>query len=105
MLPGPLSGHIPTPEAIEHGRDQMADDYQTYVIDDAELARVQGTFQNLWNDPKGDPTTVYIGCPHNTYQETVYWSKKFTKALKKARQDKFAIPVVRASSMVVRNHR
>ena len=92
-----------TPEARESGRDLLVDDYQTYVIDDAELARVQGTFQNLWNDPNGDPTTVYIGCPHNTYEETVYYSKKFTKAMKKKGQKKFAIPVVMANSMAVRN--
>jgi hypothetical protein len=90
-----------TPEAIEHGRDQLAGEYQTYVIDDAELSRVQDGFQNLWKDPKGDPTAVYIGCPHNTYEEMVTWSKRFLKTLKKAKQDKFAIPVVMASSRVV----
>ena len=90
-----------TPEAIEHGRDQLADEYQTYVIDDAEYKRVLDGFQNLWNDPKGDPTAVYIGCPHNTYEETVTWSKRFLKALEKAKQDKFAIPVVMASPRVV----
>jgi hypothetical protein len=92
-----------TPEAIENGRAQLAEGYQTYVIDDAELARVQDTFQNLWLDPDGDPTTVYIGCPHNTYQEMVYWSEKFIEALKAAKQDKFAIPVVLAAPVVVRN--
>jgi predicted aconitase len=92
-----------TPEAIEQGRDLLVDDHQTYVIDDAELARVRDGFQNLWKDPKGDPTAVYIGCPHNTYQEMVTWSERFTKALKKARQDKFAIPVVMASAVVVRD--
>ena len=92
-----------TPEAIEHGRDQMADDYQTYVIDDAEYKRVLDSFQNLWKDPKGDPTAVYIGCPHNTYQEIEYFSEKFTKALKAASQEKFAIPVVMAQPVVVRD--
>ena len=92
-----------TPEAIEHGDGQMADDYQTYVIDDAEYKRVVDTFQNLWIDPKGDPTAVYIGCPHNTYQEMESFSEKFTKALKAAGQEKFAIPVVMAQAVVVRD--
>jgi predicted aconitase len=92
-----------TPEAIEQGRDLLVDGYQTYVIDDAELARVRDGFQNLWKDPKGDPTTVYIGCPHNTYQEMVYWSEKLTKALKRSEKNKFAIPVVMASAVVVRD--
>ncbi len=81
-----------TPEAKEQGRKLLADDYQTYVIDDAELARVMGTFKNLWKDPDGDPTSVYIGCPHNTYDEILYWSKKFDKAIKESGQEKVAIP-------------
>ena len=92
-----------TPEAQEQGRELLADDYQTYVIDDAELARVMGTFENLWKDPDGDPTTVYIGCPHNTYDEILYWSKKIDKAIKESGQEKAAIPVIMACPIVVRN--
>jgi predicted aconitase len=92
-----------TPEAIDQGRDLLADDYQTYVIDDAEYKRVRDTFQNRWLDPKGDPTAVYIGCPHNTYDEMVTWSKNFTGAIRDAGQEKFAIPVVMASSPVVKD--
>jgi predicted aconitase len=92
-----------TPEAREHGRDQLADDYQTYVIDDAEYARVVSTFQNRWKDPDGDPTTVFIGCPHNTYEEILYWSQKIDKAIKASDQDQVKVPVVFACSPVVRN--
>jgi hypothetical protein len=92
-----------TPEAIEQGRRLLVKNYQTYVIDDAEYKRVRDGFQNLWKDPKGDPTTVYIGCPHNTYEETVYWAKKIDHALKEKGQKKLAIPVVMACSFVVRN--
>jgi predicted aconitase len=84
-----------TPEAREHGRDQLADDYQTYVIDDAEYARVVSTFQN--------PTTVFIGCPHNTYEEILYWSQKIDKAIKASDQDQVKVPVVFACSIIVRN--
>jgi hypothetical protein len=92
-----------TPEAQEQGRKLLTDDYQTYVIDDAELARVMGDFKNRWKDPDGDPTSVYIGCPHNTYAEIVYWSEKFVKAIKESGQEKVAIQVVMACSIVVRN--
>jgi len=92
-----------TPEAIDQGRDLLRDDYQTYVIDDDEYKRVRDNFQNLWLDPNGDPTTVYIGCPHNTYDEMVDWSRRFLEGLKDAGQDKFAIPVVMASSPVVKD--
>jgi predicted aconitase len=40
-----------TPEARANGRGQLADDYQTYVIDDAEYARVIASFTNRWKDP------------------------------------------------------
>jgi hypothetical protein len=92
-----------TPEAREHGRDQLADGYQTYVIDDAEYARVLSTFANRWMEPDGDPTAVYIGCPHNTYDEILYWSQKIDKATKESGQEKTAIPVIMACSIVVRN--
>jgi predicted aconitase len=92
-----------TPEAIEQGRDLLIEDYKTYVIDDAEYKRVRDTFGNRWKDPNGDPTAVYIGCPHNTYQEMVYWSEKLCKAVKDAGQEKFAIPVVMAQPPVVRD--
>jgi predicted aconitase len=93
-----------TPEAIEQGRDLLTEEHQTYVIDDAELARIRDSYPNLWNDPDGDPTRVYIGCPHNTYDEVVYWGHKIHRALKKARQEKLAIPVVMAQSVEVRDH-
>ena len=92
-----------TPEAIAHGRDQLADGYQTYIIDDAEYARVLSSFNNRWKEPDADPTSVYIGCPHNTYDEILYWSKKIDQAIKESGQEKVAIPVVMASAVVVRN--
>jgi len=92
-----------TPEAQEQGRKLLADDYQTYVIDDAEYKRVRDGFQNLWKDPKGVPTSIYIGCPHNTYDEILYWAKKIDSALKAKGQKKVAIPVVMACAIVVRN--
>ena len=92
-----------TPEAIDQGRDLLTEDHQTYVIDDAELARIRESFPNLWKDPNGDPNGVYIGCPHNTYNEMVYWCQKFHAALKDTEQAKLALPVVLASSPAVKD--
>jgi predicted aconitase len=92
-----------TPEAIEQGRDLLVDDPQTYLIDDAELARVRESFANLWKDPNGDPNGVYLGCPHNTYDEMVSWAKRFDQALREKGQEKFAIPVIMASAPVVKD--
>jgi predicted aconitase len=93
-----------TPEAIDQGRGLLVDDHQTYVIDDAEFSRIRDGFPNLWKDPKGDPNGVYIGCPHNTYDEMVYWCQKLDKALKDTGQEKLAIPVILASAVTVKEH-
>jgi len=92
-----------TPEAQEQSRKLLVQDYQTYVIDDAEMARVLADFKNRWKDPNGAPTAVYIGCPHNTYDEILYWVKKIVSALKAKGQKKVAIPVILACPLVVRN--
>ena len=81
-----------TPEPKEKGRDMLAEGYQTYVFDDKEQQAILDTFENLWDDPNGDPTAVFIGCPHCNYEETVRWAKMFVEALDAAGQEKLAIP-------------
>jgi hypothetical protein len=93
-----------TPEAVKQGRDLLAEGYQTYVIDDAELARVRGGYKNLWDDKNGKPTRVHIGCPHATFEEIRQWGVRITKALKEAKQEKVAIPVNIGCSRFVEEH-
>ncbi|QQO56772.1 MAG: DUF521 domain-containing protein [Thiohalocapsa sp. PB-PSB1] len=81
-----------TPEPKEKGRAMLAEGFQTYVFDDAEQQAILETFENLWDDPNGDPTAVFIGCPHCNYEETVRWARMFVDALDAAGQDKLAIP-------------
>jgi len=92
-----------TPEAIEQGRDLLAEGYQTYVIDDAELERVYATYPNPWPENVTNPTAAYIGCPHNTYQELVNWGEAIHKAMKDAGKDQVAVPTAFMSSFVVRD--
>jgi len=91
-----------TPDAKDKGKKLLVKGYKTYVIDDAEQARVRGTFKNLWPDKNADPTACFIGCPHNTYYEVVKWGKMVTEALKKAGKKKAAIPVYMFMANVVR---
>jgi predicted aconitase len=81
-----------TPEPKEKGRDMLAENFQTYVFDDKEQQAILDTFENLWDDPDGDPTAVFIGCPHCNYEETIRWAKMFVDALDAAGQEKLAIP-------------
>ncbi len=91
-----------TPEPKEKGRKLLEKGYKTYVYDDAEQQRVIDTFQNLWPEKDGDPTAVFIGCPHNTYHELVRWGRQVTEALDKAGKEEAAIPVYMFCANTVR---
>ena len=93
-----------TPDAKDKGRKLLVEDYQTYVIDDAEQERVRSTFGNLWSKEDAKPTHCFIGCPHNTYHELHAWGKKVTEALEKRDQKKLAVPMYLFCSFAVRNH-
>ena len=93
-----------TPDAKQKGRKLMKESYQTYVYDDAEQARVLGTFPvEIKGRPK-DPTVAFIGCPHNSYEEIVDWGTKVTEAVKKRGLKTPAIPTKLFCSNVVRDH-
>ena len=81
-----------TPEPKEKGRDMLVEGYQTYVFDDKEQQAILDTFENLWDDPDGAPTAVFIGCPHCNFEETMRWAKMFVDGLDKAGKEKLAIP-------------
>ncbi len=81
-----------TPDALDKRRDLLAKGYQTYVIDDAEIERVRSTYPNLWPKNVTKPSRVYIGCPHNTYQELLNWSTAITDGLKKKGLKEVALP-------------
>jgi predicted aconitase len=77
--------------------------YQTYVIDDAEQARVLGNFPTEAEDRPEKPTVCFIGCPHNTYHEILTWGKNVTEAVEKRGLEKSAIPTLLFCANVVRD--
>ena len=93
-----------TPDAKEKGRDLLVKGYQTYVLDDAEQARVLGTFPVEWDGRPENPTACFIGCPHNTYHEILWWGQKVTEAVENRGLKTAAIPTLLFCSHVVRNH-
>jgi predicted aconitase len=93
-----------TPDAKAKGRDLLAEGYQTYVIDDAEQARVLGTFPVEWKGRPKKPTACFIGCPHNTYQEILTWGKKVTEAVEKRGLKTGAVPTIMFTPNKVRDH-
>jgi predicted aconitase len=80
-----------TPEACEHGESLLAENYQTYVIDEEELLKVMRNYPMLWKDENAAPKHVFIGCPHLSRQQILDWGEKFKQALKKAGQEKVRI--------------
>jgi len=93
-----------TPDAKQKGRKLLMKDYQTYVIDDAEQARVLSNFPVESKGRPEKPTVCFIGCPHNTYHELVTWGKNVTEAVEKRGLKKAAIPTLLFCSNVVRDH-
>ncbi len=93
-----------TPDALEKGRDLLAEGYQTYVIDDAEIERVRSTYPNLWPEDVKKPSRAYIGCPHNTYQELLNWGTAILDGLKEKGLEKVAIATHMFCATLVRDH-
>jgi hypothetical protein len=80
-----------TPEAVELGRDLLVADYQTYVIDDAEIARVKASYPNIWADKQATPKKAFVGCPHLSAKQLLTWTDNLEAALKVAGQEKVKV--------------
>ena len=93
-----------TPEAVELGDALIREDAKTYVIDDAELARVKNGYPNIWKDPNAKPERVFIGCPHLTFTQLGEWADRFEAELKKQGKTKVALNVVMTAAPAVLAH-
>ena len=58
-----------TPEAAEQGRALVKEGAQVYVIDDAELQRVQDNYPVMWKNAEATPKLCFVGCPHMSLQQ------------------------------------
>ena len=83
-----------TPEAVEMGEKLIADGAKEYVIDDAELARVQKNYPVIWKKPDAKPKLCFVGCPHLSLQQLKDWTDNIESELKKKGNTKVCIPTV-----------
>lgn len=83
-----------TPEAREQGESLLREDYQTYVIDDAELERVKAAYPVIWKDPNAKPELCFVGCPHLTLEQLRDWTEKLSDALRQQGRLTVAVPTV-----------
>ena len=91
-----------TPEAKELGRDLILPNAQVYVIDDAELARVQANYPVMWKNPDAAPKLCFVGCPHLSMQQLMDWTDRVEQGLKQSGAKTVAIPTVFTTAPAVK---
>ena len=83
-----------TPEAKEQGAGLICEGAKVYVIDDAELERVQREYPVMWKNPEAAPKLCFVGCPHMSLQQLKDWTVRVEEGLKAAGNTKVLIPTV-----------
>ncbi len=83
-----------TPEAAELGEKLIAEGAKEYIIDDAELKRVQDNYPVIWKKPDAAPKLCFVGCPHLSLQQLKDWTDNIEAELKKNGNKKVTIPTV-----------
>ncbi len=83
-----------TPEAVELGEKLIAEGAKEYIIDDAELERVQKNYPVIWKKPDAAPKLCFIGCPHLSLQQLKDWTDNIESELKRKGNVKVSVPTV-----------
>ena len=91
-----------TPEAKELGASLVAPGAQVYVIDDAELERVQNSYPVMWKNADAAPKLCFIGCPHMSMQQLMDWTVRVEEGLKASGEKKVVIPTVFTTAPAVK---
>ena len=82
------------PEAVELGEALIAEGAKEYVIDDAELERVQKNYPVIWKNPDAAPKLCFVGCPHLSLEQLKTWTVNVEAALAENGKKKVTIPTV-----------
>ena len=83
-----------TPEAKKQGESLIAEGAEVYVIDDAELERVQREYPVMWKNLDATPKLCFVGCPHLSLEQLKDWTVKLEAALAECGKKKVCIPTV-----------
>ena len=94
--------HNLTPEAKEMGESLIAEGAQVYVIDDAELKRVQDNYPVMWKNPAAKPKLCFVGCPHMSLQQLKDWTERVEAGLRESGHKKVLIPTVFTTAPAVK---
>ena len=91
-----------TPEAQELGEALIAEGAQEYIIDDAELQRVQDNYPVMWKNKDAKPKLCFVGCPHLSMQQLIDWTENVERELKKNGLSKVTVPTVFTTAPAVK---
>ena len=83
-----------TPEAKEQGAGLVAEGAKVYIIDDAELERVQREYPVMWKNADAKPKLCFVGCPHMSMQQLKDWTVAVEEGLAASGNKKVQIPTV-----------
>ncbi len=91
-----------TPEAVEQGQDLVRPDAKVYVIDDAELQRVQDNYPVMWKNESAKPKLCFVGCPHMSMEQLKNWTDNLERELKASGNKKVLVPTVFTTAPAVK---
>ena len=94
--------HNLTPEAKAQGESLIAEGAQVYVIDDAELKRVQDNYPVMWKNPAAKPKLCFVGCPHMSLQQLIDWTERVENGLRESGNKKVLVPTVFTTAPAVK---
>lgn len=90
-----------TPEAKQQGEKLIKKNAKVYIIDDAELERVQQNYPIIWKDVNAKPELCFVGCPHMTLKQMEAWADDLERELRKNGLDRVTVPTVFTASPAV----
>ena len=91
-----------THEAKEQGAGLVAPGAKVYVIDDAELERVQRSYPVMWKNKEAKAKLCFVGCPHMSLQQLIDWTERVEAGLKASGNQKVLIPTVFTTAPAVK---
>ncbi len=83
-----------TPEAVELKESLIVEGAKEYIIDDAELERVQKNYPIVWKNPNAKPKLCFVGCPHLSLEQLKEWTINIENELQKNGKKKVVVDTV-----------
>lgn len=77
-----------TPEAKEQGERLIKPDARILTITGNDLDKIRKSYPLLWQDEAANPEYCYIGCPHLSYRQLIWWGTSIISELQRLKRKK-----------------